>query len=92
MRSMQPSERQQSPYEVHCNHCRVTFPVGTKRCVHCGGRVGPWAPPGQAPAEPEAPAEDQPPDEINTLRKVAGAVLWILLAAVAIAVRICGER
>jgi hypothetical protein len=29
-----------SEYEVHCPRCRVTFPVGTKRCVHCGGRTG----------------------------------------------------
>jgi hypothetical protein len=25
---------------VYCHRCNVTFPVGTKRCIHCGGRVG----------------------------------------------------
>lgn len=29
-----------TPYEVFCNHCRVTFPAGTRRCVHCGERIG----------------------------------------------------
>ena len=27
------------PFEVYCPRCDVTFPVGTKRCVHCGGRT-----------------------------------------------------
>lgn len=26
-----------SPYEVRCPRCDVSFPVETKRCVHCGG-------------------------------------------------------
>ncbi|HPG25434.1 MAG: hypothetical protein H6748_20805 [Spirochaetaceae bacterium] len=26
-----------TPFEVRCPSCRVTFPVETKRCVHCGG-------------------------------------------------------
>ena len=29
-----------TPYEVYCPNCRVTFPVGTKQCLHCGARVG----------------------------------------------------
>ena len=29
-----------TPYEVYCNHCQVTFPVGVKNCVHCGRRLG----------------------------------------------------
>jgi hypothetical protein len=28
-------------YEVYCNHCRVSFPVGTRRCLHCGGATSP---------------------------------------------------
>jgi hypothetical protein len=28
-------------YEVRCPRCNVTFPVGTKRCLHCGGGTGP---------------------------------------------------
>ncbi len=28
-----------TPFEVRCPRCDVTFPIGTKRCVHCGGRT-----------------------------------------------------
>ena len=46
-----------SLYEVRCEACRVSFPLGTKTCLHCGGRLGkqPRQPPprpimrGQAP-------------------------------------------
>ena len=30
-----------SEYEVRCPACNVTFPKGTKVCLHCGGRTGP---------------------------------------------------
>ena len=29
--------RQGSPYEVRCHRCDVSFPVGTRRCIHCSG-------------------------------------------------------
>lgn len=29
----------QTPYEVACPDCRVTFPIGTRQCVHCGGPI-----------------------------------------------------
>ncbi len=25
--------------EVYCNSCRVSFPVGSRRCLHCGGHL-----------------------------------------------------
>ncbi len=28
-----------SKYEAACPVCNVSYPVGQKRCVHCGGRV-----------------------------------------------------
>ncbi len=31
-------------YEVWCSTCNVTFPTGTKRCLHCGGRTQPEPP------------------------------------------------
>lgn len=30
-----------SRYETRCPSCKVTFPVETKVCIHCGGRTGP---------------------------------------------------
>lgn len=32
-----------SPYEVRCYACNVSFPPGTRRCIHCGAKTG--APP-----------------------------------------------
>lgn len=26
-----------TPYEVRCHRCDVSFPVETRRCIHCGG-------------------------------------------------------
>lgn len=30
-----------SEYEVRCPRCDVSFPTGTKKCLHCGGATGP---------------------------------------------------
>jgi hypothetical protein len=30
-----------SPFEVLCHDCHVTFALGTKQCLHCGGRLAP---------------------------------------------------
>lgn len=27
-------------YEVRCGRCDVSFPVGTRSCIHCGGPTG----------------------------------------------------
>ena len=32
--------RMTTEFEVRCDHCDVSFPVGTKRCMYCGGRPG----------------------------------------------------
>lgn len=38
---MAKAQASQAPYEVYCNRCRVTHPVGSKRCLHCGGPLTP---------------------------------------------------
>ena len=35
-----PANSGPETYEVCCHHCDVSFPIGTKRCVHCGQRTG----------------------------------------------------
>jgi len=30
-----------SEYEVRCPRCDVSFPTGTRKCLHCGGATGP---------------------------------------------------
>ncbi len=34
------------PYQVYCHSCNVTFPTGTRRCLHCGSRTRLEAPHG----------------------------------------------
>jgi hypothetical protein len=29
----------QNPHEVRCHQCNVSAPLGTRRCIHCGGRL-----------------------------------------------------
>lgn len=35
-----PEGADSDAYEVRCYECDVSFPIGTKRCIHCGNRVG----------------------------------------------------
>jgi hypothetical protein len=30
-----------SEYEVRCPRCDVSFPIDTRKCMHCGGPTGP---------------------------------------------------
>jgi hypothetical protein len=32
--------REISAYEVRCPRCDVSFPVGTRKCMHCNGPTG----------------------------------------------------
>lgn len=35
------SDLSQAPdFEVRCERCNVSFPVGTRSCLHCGDRIG----------------------------------------------------
>ncbi len=48
-------------YEVRCDNCTVSFPPGTKKCLHCGGRIGSRRRP--APPAPTMRAQTEaPPD------------------------------
>lgn len=48
-------------YEVRCNPCEVSFPPGTKRCLHCGGRIGGRL--RQAPPAPVMRSQNEPPSD-----------------------------
>jgi len=51
------------PFEVYCRSCNVSFPVGTRQCIHCGGattahdsrpgRLSGFAPLGSRELDPE---------------------------------------
>jgi hypothetical protein len=74
----------QNPYEVYCYQCNVTAPVGTRRCVHCGGSISRGTPDPRRAALAalvgvglsEEEAEEAPPSVASLIPKVA---LWILL-------------
>jgi hypothetical protein len=88
-------EGPQTPYEVYCYHCRVTFPVGTTRCLHCGGRVGGQPPRivfGRTGPEPVAPpeaigVEDELPSRAARLSPIA--LVWLMLAVGGALYRAC---
>lgn len=49
--------RASTPYEVRCPRCDVSFPVETRRCIHCGGPTSAAG----APAPVVIDAKDMPP-------------------------------
>jgi len=75
----------QNPYEVYCFQCNVSAPVGTRRCVHCGGRLsGPQGPRRSALAgllEPESSEAEGDGEELATSIGSAAPkiVMWIVL-------------
>lgn len=91
---MQRTEGPQTPFEVYCYHCKSTFAIGTRRCVHCGR---PLARQGTRPlpdARPE-PLEtaDEGLGEPSAARRIGVSTsLWVLIAIAAAATRMCSER
>ena len=85
-----------APFEVHCDRCRVTFPVGTRRCIHCRGPTSGSARKLALRFEPmrepeEAPAELEP--ELARRRFVSPLTLvWIALIAAGYLVRACSGQ
>jgi hypothetical protein len=86
----------QNPYEVYCYKCNVTAPVGSRRCIHCGGSLsnGTQDPRRAALAallgadirEPEEGAEELPPSIGSVAPKIA---VWILLLIGGFLYRFC---
>lgn len=90
----------QTPFESYCFHCRVTFPVEAKRCIHCGGplaRAGRRLELGAAATAPDA--RSLPPEAAEeemleegaslTLRRFGGLLIWALVAASALLSNLC---
>ena len=79
-----------TPYEVHCSHCNVTFPVGTRRCIHCGERLARER--GRLPGiqmsfeEGEGPPEDENPRR-SPFSPVA--LIWVLIFVAGTIYRAC---
>jgi len=95
MRSPDP----QNTYEVYCHQCNVTAPVGTRRCIHCGGALsrGDQDPRRAALAAlmgveiPEA--EERTAEPPPTIGSVAPKmILWALLLIGGFLYRFCTHR
>jgi hypothetical protein len=84
------AEAPQTPYEVFCPRCSVTFPVGTRHCLHCGGRLPRER--GRLIAAPSSfeerytPLEDEGP---RMSRFSPVALIWVLLFVVGTIYRAC---
>jgi hypothetical protein len=91
---MQRVEGAQTPYEVYCFRCRVTFPAEARRCLHCGGPL--YAAGERAVAESESPGHWVPPADDATaegatgaVRRFGGLAIWGLVAISAILNSLC---
>jgi len=99
---MKRASRQQSEiYEVRCPACAVSFPVGTRRCIHCGGATAVPQTAARLAALRELPFEFEPaegplmedePEEEAPRRGGRGlALMWLLLAVAASIYRTCSQ-
>jgi len=90
----------QTPFESYCFSCGVTFPVETKRCVHCGGRLARAGQKAEGVAEAVAPTlptrgggvDDEVLEEEGaslTLRRFGGLLIWALVALSALLSNLC---
>lgn len=72
---------QSNPYEVYCHRCSVTFPVGQRHCLHCGGRLS------NERLEPGEYAIPFEPETVESAEDVSGrrlpfsplAIVWAVL-------------
>lgn len=87
---MERVEGPQTPFEVYCDDCQVTFAAGTPRCVHCGRRLG-----GRTRRSAATLQTEMPPDgdiaEPSLGRRLGGMSLWVLIAIGAALSRMCAE-
>jgi hypothetical protein len=89
---MQRAEGPQTPFEVYCYNCKATFALGTRRCVHCGHRLGRQARSAEGDARPEPlEAAEEGIAEPSLARRIGGTSLWVLIAIAAAASRLCAE-
>lgn len=86
----------QNPYEVYCYKCNVTAPLGSRRCIHCGGSLsgGEQDPRRAALAaligadigEADEGVEETAPSVASVIPKIA---IWILLLIGGFLYRFC---
>ena len=91
-------------FEVRCHHCDVSFPVGTRTCIHCGERIGrpallrlgrdPEVEFGELdelqPVEEATSAEEYEPPRGRLIR-VGVTLVWVVVALLSAMARSCQE-
>lgn len=103
---MRRVEGPQTPYEVYCYRCRVSFPAEARRCMHCGERLSAS---GEAPSlavaagVPESPrlptrspgpipAREEEEESVLAVRRFGVPAVWALVALSAILSNLCEGR
>ena len=89
-RPMKPA-RTMARYEVRCPRCRVSFPIGTRTCLHCGSRIRSeeLVPSAAVPAvSPTEQAEEELEAGRSPMRLITGLV-WVALALAGSLYRAC---
>jgi ribosomal protein L40E len=93
-------EHARPSYEVVCHRCGVTFAIGTKKCIHCGSRLGrskdratiEMLPSGELVRQGEAPEIVIAEEESSGRSKLPFSpmtLLWVVIIAASIAQRTC---
>ncbi len=83
---------QGTPYEVRCARCRVSYPVGTRRCIHCGEAVGRKRRRVRIPVPPgheEVLVEEELPNKSGGFSPLT--FVWLLLLLGGYLYRSCGS-
>lgn len=84
--------------EVRCHACDVSFPPGTKRCFHCGEKIGT---PRFLSVENEqgipvlesADLEDvEVEPRAGRMMRAGFTIFWVLVALISAAVRSCRDQ
>lgn len=84
----------QPAYEVYCLRCGVSFPAGTRKCIHCGQRTSRERITRQAvefsPVPLEEAEELEVEDELRRRTRLSPvALMWVVLLIFGTIYRAC---
>ena len=80
--------------EVRCPSCDVSYPVGQRRCIHCGGRLGRQVDPEVASALGDIDQEVEQ-DAQGTGRRLLRSSFtgfWVIVLVVSAVIRACQQN
>ncbi len=97
LRDVESRDGPQTPFEVYCYGCQASFAVGTRSCVHCGGRLASkegtsaieTALGGADGVRPSGEVEADESPVVGIVRRLSGASLWVVFVLFAMLARMC---